>query len=156
MWWRGCSILWGPQMAFLSWPDFQWTKPESEGANWCEVTYSRPQWTSRLTCCPGLGICFRCSVSLWWFKYDLVSRLFMECRRVEGDCVRAIYSHGRLSPIVTELTLILRRSRTGTVWFYTSNSNKRAARPKLYTKPLTRDLKLMYSRFTLVRISINI
>ena len=26
------------------------------------------------------------------------------------------------------LTLILRRSRTGTVWFYTSTSNKRAAR----------------------------
>ena len=42
------------------------------------------------------------------------------------------------------LTLILRRSRTGTVWFYTSTSNKRAARPKLYTKYL----KLMYSRFT--------
>jgi len=42
------------------------------------------------------------------------------------------------------LTLILRRSRTGTVWFYTSTSNKRAALPKLYTKSLTRDLKLMY------------
>ena len=54
------------------------------------------------------------------------------------------------------LTLILRRSRTGTVWFYTSTSNKRAARPKLYTKSLTRDLKCMYSRFTLVRISINL
>ena len=54
------------------------------------------------------------------------------------------------------LTLILRRSRTGTVWFYTSTSNRRAARPKLYTKSLTRDLKPMYSRFTLVRISINL
>ena len=54
------------------------------------------------------------------------------------------------------LTLILRRSRTGTVWFYTSTSNKRAARPKLYTKSLTGDLKLMYSRLTLVRISINL
>ena len=54
------------------------------------------------------------------------------------------------------LTLILRRSRTGTVWFYTSTSNKRAARPKLYTKSLTRDLKRMYSRLTLVRISINL
>ena len=54
------------------------------------------------------------------------------------------------------LTLILRRSRTGTVWFYTSTSNKRATQPKLYTKSLTRDLKLMYSRFTLVRISINL
>ena len=54
------------------------------------------------------------------------------------------------------LTLILRRTRTGTVWFYTSTSNKRAAPPKLYTKSLTRDLKLMYSRLTLVRISINL
>ena len=54
------------------------------------------------------------------------------------------------------LTLILRRSCTGTVWFYTSTSNKRAARPKLYTKSLTRDLKRMYSRLTLVRISINL
>jgi hypothetical protein len=54
------------------------------------------------------------------------------------------------------LTLILPRSPTGTVWFYTSTSNKRAARPKLYTKSLTRDLKCMYSRFTLVRISINL
>ena len=57
-------------------------------------------------------------------------------------------------PIV--LTLILPRSRTGTVWFYTSTSNKRAARPKLYTKKLTRDLKRMYSRFTMVRISIKL
>ena len=55
-----------------------------------------------------------------------------------------------------QLTLILPRSRTGTVWFYTSTSNKRAARPKLYTESLTTDLKLMYSRFTLVRISINL
>ena len=61
-----------------------------------------------------------------------------------------------LSWILGTLTLILRRSRTGTVWFYTSISNKIAARSKLYTKSLTRDLKLMYSRFTLVRISINL
>ena len=54
------------------------------------------------------------------------------------------------------LTLILRRSRTGTVWFYTSTSNKRAARPKLYTESLTRDLKSMYSRLTLVRISVKL
>ena len=54
------------------------------------------------------------------------------------------------------LSLNLRRSRTGTVWFYTSTSNKRTARPKLYTKSLTSDLKRMYSRFTLVRISINL
>ena len=55
-----------------------------------------------------------------------------------------------------QLTLIVRRSRTGTVWFYTTTRNKRAARPKLYTKSLTRDLKRMYSRFTLVTISINL
>ena len=55
-----------------------------------------------------------------------------------------------------QLILILRRSRTGTVWFCTSTSNKRAARPKLYTKSLTRDLKRMYSRLTLVRIFINL
>ena len=54
------------------------------------------------------------------------------------------------------LTLILRRSRTGMVWFYTSTSNKRAAPPKPYTKSLTRDLKRMYSRLTLVRISIKL
>ena len=54
------------------------------------------------------------------------------------------------------LTLIVRRSRTGTVWFYTSTNNKRAARTKLYTKSLTRDLKRMYSRLTLVRISIKL
>ena len=54
------------------------------------------------------------------------------------------------------LNLILRRSRTGTLWFYTSTSNKTAARPKLYAKSLTGDLKLMYSRLTLMRISINL
>ena len=64
--------------------------------------------------------------------------------------------NAELNKVFFILTLILRRSRTGTVWFYTSTSNKRAARPKLYTKSLTRDLKLMYSRFTLVRISINL
>ena len=55
-----------------------------------------------------------------------------------------------------KITLILRRSRMGTVWFYTSTSNKKAARPKLYTESLTRDLKRMYNRLTLVRISINL
>ena len=65
-------------------------------------------------------------------------------------------SEGMICSTKIILTLILRRSRTGTVWFYTSTSNKRAARPKLYTKSLTRDLKLMYSRFTLVRISIKL
>ena len=62
----------------------------------------------------------------------------------------------RYLPKWFKLTLILPRSRTGTVWFYTSTSNKRAAQPKLYTNSLTRDLKLMYSRLTLVRISIKL
>ena len=57
---------------------------------------------------------------------------------------------------IHQLTLILPCSRTGTVWFYTSTSNKRAARPKLYTKSLTWDLKRTYSRLTLVRISIKL
>ena len=57
--------------------------------------------------------------------------------------------------IIATLTLILRLSRAGTVWFYTSTSKKRAARPKLYTQSLTRDLKRMYSHLKLVRISIN-
>ena len=67
-----------------------------------------------------------------------------------------VVSRNRLDCWAQSLTLILRRSRTGTVWFYTSTSNKRAAWPKLYTDSLTRDLKLMYSRLTLVRISINL
>ena len=66
-----------------------------------------------------------------------------------------LHSRGR-GNLKSHLTLILRRSRTGTVWFYTSTSNKRAARPKLYTESLTRDLKRMYSRLTLVTISINL
>jgi len=39
------------------------------------------------------------------------------------------------------LTLILRRSRTGTVWFYTSTSNKRAAPPKIVHKVINKGLK---------------
>ena len=62
----------------------------------------------------------------------------------------------RVEEAGTLITLILRRSRTGTVWFYTSTSNKREARPKLYTKSLTSDLKRMHSRLTLVRISVNL
>ena len=77
------------------------------------------------------------------------------------SCIRHGTADGRLifkvsGSISPSLTLILRRSRTGTLWFYTSTSNKTAARPKLYTKSLTRDLKRMYSRLTLVRISINL
>ena len=80
-------------------------------------------------------------------QWDIRACNMVERTEVEGK----IYRH---YPGI--LTLILRRSRTRTVWFYISTSNKRAARPKLYTKSLTRDLKLMYSRFTLVRISINL
>ena len=39
------------------------------------------------------------------------------------------------------LTLILRRSRTGTVWFYTSTSNKRAATTKTVHKVINKGLK---------------
>ena len=70
--------------------------------------------------------------------------------------LRKLRYYERITNHLSVLTLILRRSRTGTVWFYTSTSNKRAARPKLYAKSLTRDLKLMYSHLTLVRISINL
>ena len=74
---------------------------------------------------------------------------------------QALKKAGRQRSVRTQtnedvISLILRRSRTGTVWFYTSTNNNRAARPKLYTKSLTRDLKRVYSRFTLVRISINL
>ena len=89
------------------------------------------------------------------------------CKRGSSDGITASLPYADFSWVILPvrplssfpcvLTLILRRSRTGTVWFYTSTtSNKRAARPKLYTKSLTRDLKLMYSRLTLVRISIKL
>ena len=71
-------------------------------------------------------------------------------------CSQSSFIQDKFSNIYNRLSLILPRSRTGTVWFYTSTSNKRAARPKLYTKSLTRDLKPMYSRFTLLRISIKL
>ena len=80
---------------------------------------------------------------------NIMCRVFRSAATAEQSLCYEIYN-------TTLLTLILRRSRTGTVWFYTSTSNKRAARPNLYTKSLTRDLKLMYSRLTLVRISINL
>ena len=81
------------------------------------------------------------------------SRLQCYTQRSKSCCKLTAFLHVR--SLLFTLTLILRHSRTGTVWFYTSTNNKRAARPKLYTKSLTRDLKLMYSRLTLVRISIN-
>ena len=68
----------------------------------------------------------------------------------------ACFHFGSSWVFTRDLSLILPRSRKGTVWFYTSTSNKRAARPKLYTKSLTRDLKRMYSRLTLVRIYIKL
>ena len=89
-------------------------------------------------------------VTLTCLGYD--SRVIYSNSRFRVFNLHQISSHRNLS----NLTIILRRSRTGTVWFYTSTSNKRAARPKLYTKSLTGDLKRMYCRFTLVRISINL
>ena len=88
-------------------------------------------------------------------KIKLYSFSLMSVALQYKSCSTHTHTH-TYSDNLRKLTLILRRSCTGTVWFYTSTSNKRAARPKLYTKSLKRDLKLMYSRFTLVRISINL
>ena len=85
-----------------------------------------------------------------------VSESFLGLLCPEGKRTMNLHNYGNLFTNRHSLTLILPRSRTGTVWFYTSTSNKRAARPKLYTESLTRDLKLMYGRFTLVRISIKL
>ena len=82
-----------------------------------------------------------------------LARLLTLDPNVQYECRLLV---NRNESCIYELTFILRRFRTGTVWFYTSTSNKRAARPKLYTKSLTRDLKRMYSRLTLVRISIKL
>ena len=83
-----------------------------------------------------------------------VALYFCQCMRSqEKDITRSV---SVISLHNYTLSLIVRRSRMGTVWFYTSTSNKRAARPKLYTQSLTRDLKLMYNRLTLVRISIKL
>ena len=94
---------------------------------------------------------------LWmrWRTFEFLKNtvnFLTSCGPVTVSFSRRCFFHG----ICYCLTLILPRSRTGTVWFYSSTSNKRAARPKLYTKSLTMDLKLMYNRFTLVRISINL
>ena len=86
-----------------------------------------------------------CNFKLFQYEYVVISHALRSTNSVYTD---PLYYHS--------ITLILRRSRSGTVWFYTSTSNKRAARPKLYTKSLTRDLKRMYSCLTLVRISINL
>ena len=85
-------------------------------------------------------------------EIPLVPQDILQGSRLQYSCH---ISQPLFNPLVP-LTLILRRSRTGTVRFYTSTSNKRAAQPKLYTKSLTRDLKCMHSRLTLVRISINL
>jgi len=77
-------------------------------------------------------------------------------RRILVTEIRKQNTLFKVTRVLIMLTLILRRSRTGTVWFYTSTRNKRAARQKLYTKSLTRELKRMYSRLTLVRISIKL
>jgi hypothetical protein len=96
------------------------------------------------------GICHRCQVTSYkcWISQVLLGVTLWD--RVPNETNKLKPTRWMI------LTLILRRSRTGTVWFYTSTSNKRTARPKLYTESLTRDLKRMYSRFTLVRISINL
>ena len=86
-----------------------------------------------------------------WIKSLKCCEKFQTSLKLSREVFSGNWQHWKFA-----ITLILRRSRTGTVWFYTSTSNKRAAWPKLYIKSLTRDLKLMYSRLTLVRISINL
>ena len=100
---------------------------------------------------------WRVGAHIQW-REEYAMETWQNNRRKTGlSCTVSSYSTYLLPPSSAgQLTLILQRSRTGTVWFYTSTSNKRAARPKLFTKSLTGDLKLMYSRFTLVRISINL
>ena len=94
--------------------------------------------------------------NLAWEKDRLCCKLRPDIQLCLFSVVINIISETSSLFFYNSLTLILRRSRTGTVWFYTSTSNKRAARTKLYTESLTRDLKRMYSRLTLVRISINL
>ena len=101
------------------------------------------------------------SIETYFFRLSLQQEIFRQSENFAAilmDCFSLYEILLNVCPqyIYTRIILILRRSRTGTAWFYTSTSNKRAARPKLYTKSLTRDLKLMYSRLTLVRISIKL
>ena len=92
-----------------------------------------------------------------WQSHSTYSVLYFRfSRRFQDKCFVGTTTTIPIPRPCVILTLILRRSRTGTVRFYTSASNKSAAPPKLYTKSLTRDLKFMYSRLTLVRISINL
>ena len=108
-----------------------------QGLDLCTVIKIDTSVLSQLFCssCINLMKSLKQTCQLWWLVTFVLVLVAVELIR---------------------LTLILRRSRTGTVWFYTSTSNKRAAPPKLYTKLLARDLKFMYSRLTLVRISINL
>ena len=87
-----------------------------------------------------------CNRGMQWIQEKYMS-VKMQSETVEF----LFFTQHILSPFEPPITLT-----KGTVRFYTSTSNKRAARQKLYTKSLTGDLKLMYSRFTLVRISINL
>ena len=118
-----------------------------------DVCSQCPTWVSRFP-----GMLFRHFLN----DFKVLLEWFWDC----SSCPSYYWYHFRFyissyfkifsAPFLIIITLILPRSRTETVWFYTSTSNKRAARPKLYTKSLTGYLKLMYSRFTLVRISINL
>ena len=94
--------------------------------------------------------------TIWKFEASVKDIFFSSKDTASHPGSNAHVIDYKLDKCTDTLTLILRRYRTGTVWFYTSTSNKRAARPKLYTKSLTMDLKLMYSRLTPMRISINL
>ena len=119
-----------------------------------------PEPDESFTCHPVVffNIIFNIILSLCRFSLQAVCPLCDQKPVCTCHFLRAFtcLTHLIFLDVTILLTLILPRSRTGKVWFYTSTSNKRAARPKLHTKSLTRDLKLMYSRPTLVRISINL
>ena len=126
--------------------------------NWSDLARDREKWWALV------NLIIYSRILIRW-DFPAVLYRIIKCKKIRWvlfDCILLIFYnpvfHYPQSVVFLDylLTLILRRSRTGTVWFYTSTSNKRAARPKLYTKSLTRDLKRMYSGLTLVRISIKL
>jgi len=66
--------------------------------------------------------CDTLSVGIWFLMFqDIVVVSFQDWKVFSG------FSTVEDETTMLSLTLILPRSRTGTVWFYTSTSNKRAA-----------------------------
>ena len=141
-------------------PDYQFSAPQVmffvaiiSSQTWCLQCIRFGVWQHRQDCTPDLTVNIHTTLKQAPYLSSIMT--YVSCHTKKSAHVLR-YARYVSFYYWGYLTLILRRSRTGTVWFYTSTSNKRAARPKLYTESLTRDLKLMYSRLTLVRISINL